>query len=87
MTTRNWLNISQQISILCVISFTMTPVMVGEDFDLSVSSLVSLNGMIAAVLWQQEVSLLGALVITLLMSARKVCLMGFSLPMQDCRLL
>ena len=61
MTTRNWLNITQQVSILCVISLTMTLVMVGGDFDLSVGSMASLSGMIAAVLWQQEVSLFGAL--------------------------
>ena len=54
MTTRNWLNITQQVSILCVISFTMTLVMVGGDFDLSVGSMASLSGMIAAVLWQQD---------------------------------
>ena len=61
MTTRNWLNITQQVSILCVISLTMTLVMVGGDFDLSVGSMASLSGMIAAVLWQQDVSLFEAL--------------------------
>ena len=69
MTTRNWLNITQQVSILCVISFTMTLVMVGGDFDLSVGSMASLSGMIAAVLWQQDVSLFGALGAAVLVGA------------------
>jgi len=66
MTSRNWLNITQQISILCVISFTMTIVMVGGDFDLSVGSMASLAGIVASVLLQNGASiwlaLLGAIV-------------------------
>ncbi|MGA1597407.1 MAG: ABC transporter permease, partial [bacterium] len=57
MTARNWLNITQQVSILCVVAFTMTLVMVGGDFDLSVGSMASLSGILAAVLWQQGVEL------------------------------
>ncbi len=47
----------------------MTLVMVGGDFDLSVGSMASLSGMIAAVLWQQDVSLFGALGAAILVGA------------------
>jgi len=53
MTARNWLNISQQISMLAVVAFTMTIVMVMGDFDLSVGSMVSLAGIVAALLFSQ----------------------------------
>lgn len=53
MTLRNWLNITQQISILGVIAFTMTIVMVMGDFDLSVGTMASLAGIVAALLFQQ----------------------------------
>src|SRR3954463_6517814 len=48
MTVQNWLNITQQISILGVVAFTMTVVMVMGDFDLSVGSMASLAGIVAA---------------------------------------
>ena len=51
LTARNWLNISQQISMLAVVAFTMTIVMVMGDFDLSVGSMASLAGVVAAVLF------------------------------------
>ena len=66
MTARNWLNITQQVSILCVVSFTMTVVMVGGDFDLSVGSMASLTGIIGAVLMQQGNPILVAIGISLL---------------------
>lgn len=53
MTARNWLNISQQISMLAVVAFTMTIVMVMGDFDLSVGSMASLAGIVAALLFSQ----------------------------------
>lgn len=53
MTARNWLNISQQISMLVVVAATMTVVMVMGDFDLSVGSMASLAGVVAAVLFTQ----------------------------------
>ncbi len=56
MTARNWLNISQQISMLAVIAFTMTIVMVMGDFDLSVGSMASLSGITAALLFAQGYS-------------------------------
>ena len=49
-TAQNFLNISQQISMLAVAAFTMTIVMVMNDFDLSVGSTASLAGIVAAVL-------------------------------------
>ncbi len=53
MTARNWLNISQQVSMLAVVAATMTVVMVMGDFDLSVGSMASLAGVVAAVLFAQ----------------------------------
>lgn len=52
MTVRNWLNITQQISILGVVAFTMTVVMVLNDFDLSVGTMASLVGITAGMLFQ-----------------------------------
>jgi ribose transport system permease protein len=51
LTAQNFLNISQQISMLAVAAFTMTIVMVMTDFDLSVGSTASLAGIVAAVLF------------------------------------
>ena len=50
MTARNWLNITQQLSMLMVVAAGMTIVMVMGDFDLSVGSVASLAGIVAAVL-------------------------------------
>ena len=52
MNLRNWLNISQQVSMLAVVAFTMTVVMVMGDFDLSVGSVASLAGVTAALLFR-----------------------------------
>ncbi len=54
LTVANWLNISQQVSMLAVIAFTMTIVMVMGDFDLSVGSMASLAGIIAALLFRDS---------------------------------
>ncbi len=54
MTARNWLNISQQMSMLAVVAFTMTIVMATSDFDLSVGSMASLAGIVAAILFAQD---------------------------------
>lgn len=51
LTARNLINISQQISMLAVVAFSMTLVMVMNDFDLSVGSMASLSGVVAAVLF------------------------------------
>src|SRR4051794_33480062 len=56
MSARNWLNISQQISMLAVVAFAMTIVMVMGDFDLSVGSMASLAGVAAAVLFSRDYS-------------------------------
>ena len=51
LTARNLINISQQLSMLAVVAATMTIVMVMNDFDLSVGSMASLAGVVAAVLF------------------------------------
>ncbi len=51
LTARNLVNISQQISMLAVVAFSMTVVMVMNDFDLSVGSMASLAGIVAAALF------------------------------------
>jgi ribose transport system permease protein len=53
MTARNWLNITQQMSMLAVVAFAMTMVMAMGDFDLSVGSLASLAGIVAAVMFRE----------------------------------
>jgi ribose transport system permease protein len=50
MNVRNWLNITQQVSILGVVAATMTIVMVVNDFDLSVGTMASLVGIVAGTL-------------------------------------
>jgi ribose transport system permease protein len=54
LTARNWLNISQQLSMLAVVAATMTVVMAAGDFDLSVGSMASLAGVVAAALFTQD---------------------------------
>jgi ribose transport system permease protein len=51
MTAQNWLNITQQLSMLMVVAAGMTIVMVMGDFDLSVGSMASLAGIVAALLF------------------------------------
>jgi ribose transport system permease protein len=51
LTSRNLINISQQMSMLAVVSATMTVVMAMGDFDLSVGSLASLAGVVAALVF------------------------------------
>jgi len=51
MTARNWLNITEQLSMLTVVAAGMTIVMVMGDFDLSVGSMASLSGIVAALLF------------------------------------
>ena len=48
VTSRNLINITQQMSMLAVVSATMTIVMAMGDFDLSVGSIASLAGIVAA---------------------------------------
>lgn len=51
MTARNWLNITQQLSMLMVVAAGMTIVMVMGDFDLSVGSAASLAGIVVGLLF------------------------------------
>jgi ribose transport system permease protein len=51
VTSRNLLNVSQQVSMLAAVSFTMTVVMAMGDFDLSVGSMASLAGIVVAKLF------------------------------------
>jgi ribose transport system permease protein len=52
LAPRNLMNIAQQMSILAVVAFTMTIVMAMGDFDLSVGSIASLAGIVAALIFQ-----------------------------------
>lgn len=66
MTARNWLNITQQLSMLMVVAAGMTIVMVMGDFDLSVGSMASLAGIVAAVLLAADYPIWAAVTIALL---------------------
>ncbi|MEP0322193.1 ABC transporter permease [Bauldia litoralis] len=66
LTGRNWLNISQQVSMLTVVAASMTIVMVMGDFDLSVGSMASLAGIVAAILFTMGYSVPSAVAIALL---------------------
>ena len=66
LSARNLINISQQLSMLGVVAFTMTIVMVMNDFDLSVGSMASLAGVVVAVLFTLEYPIWFALTIALL---------------------
>lgn len=66
LTARNLFNISQQISMLAVVAFSMTLVMVMGDFDLSVGSMASLAAIVAAVLFSSGYSLLSGVAAALL---------------------
>jgi len=69
MTANNLLNITQQVSILGVLAFTMTVVMVVGDFDLSVGTMASLIGMVIGTLFQQGQTIPTAVAIALLVGA------------------
>lgn len=66
MTARNWLNISQQMSMLIVVAAGMTIVMVMGDFDLSVGSMASLAGIVAAILFTFDYPIWAAVLVALL---------------------
>ncbi len=51
LTGRNLFNVSQQMSMLAVVASTMTIVMAMGDFDLSVGSMASLAGIVAALVF------------------------------------
>lgn len=50
LTLRNFINISRQISLLVIISIGATMVMTIDEFDLSVGSMASLGGVMAAMM-------------------------------------
>ncbi|MCC7321878.1 MAG: ABC transporter permease [Rubellimicrobium sp.] len=60
-TLGNWLNISQQVSMLLVVAVVMTVVMAMGDFDLSVGAMASLAGVVAAVLFKAGFGMVPAL--------------------------
>lgn len=66
MTIPNWVNITRQVSILGVVAFTMTIVMVTGDFDLSVGAMASLVGIVAGTMFQNEQSIGSAVAVGLL---------------------
>ncbi|MGV8854722.1 MAG: ABC transporter permease [Devosia sp.] len=66
MTARNWLNISQQMSMLIVVAAGMTIVMVMGDFDLSVGSMASLAGIVVAILFTWDYPIWAAVSLALL---------------------
>lgn len=69
MTVGNWLNITQQVSILAVVAFTSTVVMVTRAFDLSVGTMASLAGMIAAASMQAGASVPAAVTLAIAAAA------------------
>lgn len=81
ITVRNLLNVSQQISMLAVVAFTMTIVMAMQDFDLSVGSMASLAGITAAVLfthdWSITLALCAALMVGLAGGLLNGCLVSY----------
>lgn len=64
-TLGNWLNISQQVSMLLVVAVTMTVVMAMGDFDLSVGAMASLAGIVAALAFTRDISIPAALALAL----------------------
>ncbi|EYD75042.1 hypothetical protein Rumeso_03370 [Rubellimicrobium mesophilum DSM 19309] len=70
LTSQNLINISQQVSMLAVVAFAMTVVMAMGDFDLSVGSMASLSGVVAATLfvagWSVPAGIAAALAVGLL---------------------
>ncbi len=53
MTGRNLINVTQQMSMLAVVAFAMTVVMAMGDYDLSVGSMATLSGVVAAVTFRE----------------------------------
>ena len=74
---RNLINISQQISMLAVTAFAMTVVMAMGDFDLSVGSMASLAGIVAAVTFQLTGSVPLGIVAALLVGIAGGAMNGF----------
>ncbi len=77
MTPRNLLNISQQLSMLAIVAFTMTMVMAMGDFDLSVGSMASLAGVVAAVVFRSSESVTLGIICALMIGFTGGALNGF----------
>ena len=77
LTARNLINISQQLSMLMVVAATMTIVMVMNDFDLSVGSMASLSGIVAAMCFMAGLPIWVCLLIALLVGAAGGLFNGF----------
>ncbi len=77
MTAKNWLNISQQVSMLAVVAFTMTIVMVMGDFDLSVGSMASFAGILAALAFRDGYGVWLGLALALVIGLAGGLLNGF----------
>ncbi len=77
VTGRNLFNITQQVSMLAVTAFAMTIVMAMGDYDLSVGSMASLAGIVAAVTFRETDSAGLALVAALLAGVLGGVLNGF----------
>ena len=77
LTGRNLLNISQQMSMLAVTASAMTVVMAMGDFDLSVGSMASLAGIVAAIVFQATGSVPLGLIAALLTGLAGGALNGF----------
>lgn len=77
LTAGNLLNVSQQVSMLGVVAFTMTIVMAMGDFDLSVGSMASLTGITAAVLFTHDQSISIAVIAALSVGFAGGLLNGF----------
>jgi ribose transport system permease protein len=77
LTGRNLLNISQQMSMLAVVASTMTIVMAMGDFDLSVGSMASLGGIVAALVFVSGGSIAGAVGVALMAGLAGGLINGF----------
>jgi ribose transport system permease protein len=77
MTARNITNITQQMSMLAVVAFGMTVVMAMGDFDLSVGSMATLAGIVAAITFQGTDSVALGVVLALLVGLAGGLLNGF----------
>lgn len=75
-TARNLLNVTRQVAALATVAFASTLVMATGDFDLSVGSMASLAGTVAAALFVREQPMLVALGAALAMGAAGGALNG-----------
>jgi ribose transport system permease protein len=81
ITARNIFNITQQLSMLAVVAFTMTAVMAMGDYDLSVGSMASLSGIIAAVTFKATGSVAAGLIAALSIGIAGGAFNGFLVAM------